>query len=159
ERPLTHAFCRQCAHGHIAFFQSARRPSELPIRFSFPSNDAVRTEATLTLNTVSTAVRISTLLASGRTRNATVFCSSFWRMLFSVMSGRIRISRAERLIVARYSRPARTAGGPTQMRSGSVVAGCVRWTEGGLTQALVRSDTPGLPYHRPGSLVVESAHR
>src|SRR6266852_6115624 len=94
----------------IAFFQSARRPSERPIRFSFPSNEAVRTDETLTLNTVSTATRISTLFASGRTRNATVFCSSFCRMLFSVMSGRMRISRAVRLIGAGSSRPARTAG-------------------------------------------------
>src|SRR5207302_2698994 len=84
----------------IAFFQSARLPSERPIRFSFPSNEAVRTDDTLTLNTVSTAMRISTLFASGRTRNATVFSSSFCRMLFSVISGRIRISRAVRLIVA-----------------------------------------------------------
>src|SRR5262245_37161565 len=94
-----------------AFFQSERRPSARPIRFSFPSNEAVRTEVTLTLNTLSTAARISTLLASGRTRKATVFISSFCRMLFSVISGRIRISRAVRLIGAGSSRPAQTAGG------------------------------------------------
>src|SRR5438445_85498 len=125
----------------IAFFQSARRPSERPIRFSFPSNEAVRTEATLTLNTVSTATRISTLLASGRTRNATVFCSSFWRMLFSVMSGRIRISRAARVIGA-----------------GSVRAA---WTAGGLRGARAGSDTPGLPSQRSGVglLVGASAER
>src|SRR5258705_9270927 len=94
-----------------AFFQSARRPSERPIRFIFPSNEAVRTEVTLTLNTASTADRISTLLASGRTRKVTVFSSSFCCMLFSVISGRIRISRGVRLIGASSSRPPRTAGG------------------------------------------------
>src|SRR3990172_2824048 len=66
------------------------------MRLSLPSKDAVRTEATFTLNTASTATRISTLLASGRTLNATAFSSSFCRMLFSVMSGRIRISRGPR---------------------------------------------------------------
>src|SRR5262245_53496806 len=90
-----------------AFFQSERRPSARPIRFSFPSNEAVRTEVTLTLNTASTAARISTLLASGRTRKATVFSSSFCRMLFSVISGRIRISRAVRLISPRPPRAPR----------------------------------------------------
>src|SRR5204862_2569088 len=95
--------------GTIAFFQSGRRPWKRPIRFSLPSNDAVRTEATLTLKTSSTARRISTLFASGRTLNATVFCSSFCRMLFSVMRGRIRIIRAGRLM-ARAPPPA--PGGP-----------------------------------------------
>src|SRR5437879_1736530 len=104
----------------IAFFQSRRRPWKRPIRLSFPSNDAVRTDATLTLKTVSTAARISTLLASGRTRNATVFCSSFWRMLFSVMSGRIRITRAARVIVTGSARPEDSAGGRPQVRPGSV---------------------------------------
>src|SRR5438046_4828287 len=92
----------------------------LPIRLSFPSNDAVRTDATLTLNTASTAARISTLLASGRTANATVFCSSFWRMLFSVMSGRIRIARAARVIVTATARPEDSEGGLPQVRPGSV---------------------------------------
>src|SRR3990172_5469645 len=71
------------------------------MRLSLPSKDAVRTDATFTLNTASTAARISTLLASGRTLNATVFNSSFCRMLFSVMSGRIRMSRG-----ARFTAPA-----------------------------------------------------
>src|SRR5512138_479928 len=102
-----------------AFFQSERRPSARPIRFSFPSNEAVRTEVTLTLNTASTAARISTLLASGRTRKATVFSSSFCRMLFSVISGRIRISRAVRLIEADSSRPARTGCGLPQQLAAS----------------------------------------
>src|SRR6185503_1132164 len=102
-----------------AFFQSERRPSARPIRFSFPSNEAVRTEVTLTLNTASTAARISTLLASGRTRKATVFSSSFCRMLFSVISGRIRISRAVRLIGANSSRPARTGCGLPQVLAAS----------------------------------------
>src|SRR5437879_2465700 len=125
----------------IAFFQSRRRPWKRPIRLSFPSNDAVRTDATLTLKTVSTAARISTLLASGRTRNATVFCSSFWRMLFSVMSGRIRITRAARVIVTGSARPA--------------------WTEGGLRGARAGSDTPGLPSQRSGIgfVVAASAKR
>src|SRR5574341_104719 len=99
----------------MAFFQSARRPWWRPIRFSLPSNDAVRTEATLTLNTDSTAARISTLFASGRTLNATVFCSSFWRMLFSVISGRMRISRGAR-IAAGSATPEDSVGGLLQAR-------------------------------------------
>src|SRR5438309_9247896 len=66
------------------------------------------------------------LVRVGPDRNATVFCSSFCRMLFSVMSGRIKISRAVRLIVAIPSRPAWTEDGLRQMRPGSVVAGSSR---------------------------------
>src|SRR6266850_6011946 len=82
-------------------------------------------------------------------------------MLFSVMSGRIRISRAERVIVAISSRPARTGSGLREARPGSVVAGSVRpaRTEGGLTQARAGSDTPGLPESLPRFGVAASAKR
>src|SRR5258706_3442169 len=66
------------------------------MRLSLPSKDAVRTAATFTLNTLSTALRISTLLASGRTRKVTVLSSSFCRMLFSVMIGRRMTVRGSR---------------------------------------------------------------
>src|SRR5438552_11795942 len=66
------------------------------MRLSLPSKDAVRTAATFTLNTLSTALRISTLLASGRTRKVTVLRSSFCRMLFSVMIGRRMTARGSR---------------------------------------------------------------
>jgi len=60
-----------------AFFQLGRRPWCRPIRLSFPSYEEVRTSLTFTLKTRSTAVRISTLLASGCTWNVTTLPSSF----------------------------------------------------------------------------------
>ena len=58
----------------------------------------MRTAVTFTLNTLSTAARISTLLASGRTRNATVFRASFCCIDFSVISGRMSTWRASLMI-------------------------------------------------------------
>jgi len=49
------------------FFHEARRPTKRPIRFSLPKITCVRTSVTLTLKIVSTARRISTLLASTAT--------------------------------------------------------------------------------------------
>ena len=104
--------CGRAASVTIAFFQSERWPSKRPIRFHLPCTEDVRTSATLTLKTRSTAWRISTLLASFATWNVTVFCSSFCRMLFSVMSGRYSTERGS-LIAPSASCRATTAARST----------------------------------------------
>src|SRR5688572_3019906 len=75
-----------------AFFQALRWPTNLPMRFHFPSRLATRTSATLTPKSVCTARAISILLASRSTSKHTVLVASFSRVAFSVMSGR-RITR------------------------------------------------------------------
>src|SRR5215470_1604553 len=87
QAPSTSSILWPGASVTIAFFQSERLPSKRPMRFHLPCIEAVRTSATFTLNTRSTAWRISTLLASRATSNVTVLNSSFCCMLFSVMRG------------------------------------------------------------------------
>ncbi len=63
------------------------------MRFHLPSRAWVRTSATFTLKTFSTAWRISTLLASTATSKVIMLCASFCCMLFSVISGRTSTDR------------------------------------------------------------------
>ena len=60
----------------IALFVSGRLPKPYLVRRFFPGRFSVFTSVTRTLNTVSTAILISVLLASGATKNVYLFSSS-----------------------------------------------------------------------------------
>src|SRR5579863_1934498 len=71
-----------------AFFQSGRKPVYFPRRRSLPSTFEVRTAATFTLKSASTACFTSVLVASGATSNTSVSSVSFLFSPFSVIRGR-----------------------------------------------------------------------
>src|SRR3989454_10220139 len=121
QAPSTSSILWPGASCTTAFFQFGRRPWCRPIRFNLPSYEEVRTSLTFTLKTRSTAIRISTLLASGCTWKVTTLPSSFWRMLFSVMMGLMMTARGSRVTVTSSARPARAVGGLPEVRGAPFV--------------------------------------
>src|SRR5260370_38957373 len=114
------------------------------MRLSLPSKDAVRTAATFTLNTLSTALRISTLLASGRTRKATVLSSSFCRILFSVMIGRRMTARGSRFTQRLLERSERLALEHDLPRPQELIHRAMRWSFHGQPRNDARRPRHGL---------------
>src|SRR6185369_4087274 len=77
-----------CFSTTYAFFQSARRPTCRPWRFTLPWTLATRTSCSFTPNRVSTAFLISGLEASRWTSKQSERWVSLRAVVFSVMSGR-----------------------------------------------------------------------
>src|SRR5258707_6081195 len=73
-----------------AFFQSWVRPARLPKRRTLPGSLTTCTPATLTSNMSSTALRMSGLVASRRTRNVYWLWFCIASEVFSVTCGAIR---------------------------------------------------------------------